>query len=102
MAAIKCVVCKATHPTVTELKACHTANNALLGDNSSTVKTTEVKKDKGYQLFTFETEEARDAFVQANPGAQVLATNVKKVSVFNKDTETYETVITKTYKVIVK
>lgn len=102
MAAIKCVVCKATHPTVTALKACHMANNALIGDKTSTVKTTKVEKEKSYKLFTFETQEARDAFVQATPGAQVLSTNVKKVNVFNKDTDSYEMVVIKTFKVIVK
>lgn len=102
MNAIKCVVCEATHPTVSELKACHMANNALIGDQTSTVKVTKASQEKSYKLFTFETQEARDAFVQANPGAQVLATNVKRVNVFNKDTKTYETVVTKTFKVIVK
>ncbi len=101
MAAIKCVVCKATHPTVSALKACHMANNALIGD-TSTVKTTKVEKAKDYKVFTFETQEARDAFIQATPGAQVLSTNVKKVNVFNKDTDSYEMVVTKTFKVIVK
>jgi hypothetical protein len=101
MAAIKCVVCKATHPTVSALKACHMANNALIGD-SSTVKTTKVEKAKSYKLHTFDTEAARDAFIQANPGAQVLATSIKKVNVFNKDTDSYEMVVTKTFKVIVK
>lgn len=100
MAAIKCVVCKATHPTVSELKACHVANNALIGDSKpSTVKVAKAPEEKSYELHTFETQEDRDAFVQANPGAQVLSTNVKKVSVFNQDTQTYETVVVKTFKV---
>jgi hypothetical protein len=103
MNALKCIACKGTHNTVPELKACHTANNALVGDtNTKTVKKAVKTEEKNYQLFTFETQEARDQFVQANPGAQVLSTNVKKVSVFNKETETYETVIIKTFKVIIK
>ena len=103
MANIKCVACKGVHPTVSEIKACHMANNAFIGDNNnSTIKTTKVEKAKSYKLFTFDTEAARDAFIQATPGAQVLTTNVKKVSVFNQDTDAYEMVVTKTYKVIVK
>ncbi len=102
MASFKCVVCKGVHPTVSALKACHMANNALIGDKTSTVKTTKVEKEKSYKLYTFDTQEARDAFIQATPGAQVLSTNVKKVNVFNKDTDSYEMVVTKTFKVIVK
>jgi len=102
MAQLTCVVCKGVHATVTEIKACHMANNALIGDNTSIIKATKVEKDKSYQLFTFDTEVARNAFIQANPGAQVLTTNVKKVNVFNHDTDTYEMVVTKTFKVIVK
>jgi hypothetical protein len=100
MKALTCIACKGTHNNVPELKACHTANNALVGDtNTKTVKKAVQTQEKGYQLFTFETQEARDQFVKANPGAQILSTNVKKVSVFNKETETYETVETKTFKV---
>lgn len=102
MASFKCVVCKGVHPTVSALKACHMANNALIGDKTSTVKATKVEKEKSYKLYTFDTQEARDAFVQATPGAQVLSTNVKKVNVFNKDTDSYEMVVVKTFKVIVK
>ena len=103
MKALKCIACKGTHNNVPELKACHTANNALVGDiNSKTVKKAVKAEEKKYQLFTFDNKEARDQFVQANPGAQILSTNVKKVSVFNKETETYEMVETKTFKVIVK
>lgn len=102
MASFKCVVCKATHPTVTAIKACHMAKNALIGGETSTVKAPKANEEKSYKLFTFETQEARDAFVQANPGAQVLSTNVKKMNVFNKDTESYEMVIIKTFKVIIK
>ena len=104
MANIKCVVCKGVHPTVSEVKACHMANNAFIGDNNnnSTIKTTKVEKAKSHKLFTFDTQAARDAFIQATPGAQVLTTNVKKVNVFDKDTETYKMVVTETFKVIVK
>ena len=102
MAQLKCGVCKGVHPTVTELKACQMANHALNGDNNtSTIKVTKAEKAKSYQLFTFDTRVARDAFIQATPGAQVLATSVKRVNVFNKDTETYKMVVTETFKVIV-
>jgi hypothetical protein len=102
MANIKCVACKGVHPTVSALKACHMANNALIADKTSTIKTTKVEKAKSYKLFTFDTEAARDAFIQVTPGAQVLTTSVKKVNVFNQDTDAYEMVVTKTFKVIVK
>ena len=104
MANIKCVVCKGVHPTVSEIKACHMANNAFIGDNNNTntIKTTKVEREKSYKLLTFETQAARDAFVQANPGATVATTSVKRVSMFNQNTGAYEMVVTETFKVIVK
>ena len=105
MANIKCVVCKGVHPTVSEIKACHMANNAFIGDNNnntSTIKTAKVEEVKSYTLKTFDTQAARDAFVQANPGAKVATTSVKRVNVFDKDTETYKMVVTETFKVIIK
>jgi hypothetical protein len=82
MASFKCVVCKATHPTVTALKACHMANNALIGDsNTKTVKkAVQTTTEKSYQLFTFETKEERDAFIQANPTAEVKSTQSRWVA----------------------
>lgn len=103
MANIKCVVCKGVHPTVSEIKACHMANNAFIEDkNTSTIKTAKAEEVKSYKLKTFDTQAARDAFVQANPGAKVATTSVKRVNVFNQNTGAYEMVVTETFKVIVK
>lgn len=102
--ALKCIACKGTHTTVPELKSCHVQNNALIGGTDTKTVTKVVKaeeKEKNYQLFTFETQEARDEFVKANPNARILATNNKPTRIFVEEFSRWETVVIKTYKVII-
>lgn len=82
MNALKCIACKGTHESISEMKACHMANNALIGaDNTKTVtKAVKATTEKSYQLFTFETKEERDAFILANPMAEVKTTTVRSVA----------------------
>ena len=80
--ALKCIACKGIHNTIPEMKACHTANNALIGEgNTKTVKkAVQTTTEKSYELFTFETKEERDAFVKANPTAEVKSTQSRWVA----------------------
>ena len=82
MRPIKCSICKGAHNNGFEMKACHTANNALLEEhNTKTVKkAVQTTTEKSYELFTFETKEERDAFVKANPTAEVKSTQSRWVA----------------------
>lgn len=82
MRPIKCSICKGAHNTIPEMKACHMANNAPIGEgNTKTVKkAVQTTTEKSYQLFTFETKEERDAFMQANPTAEVKSTQSRWVA----------------------
>lgn len=80
MSKFKCSVCKGVHTTVSQMKACHTANNALIGETKTVKKAVQSTTEKSYELFTFETKEERDAFIKANPTAEVKATQTRWVA----------------------
>lgn len=56
------------------------ANNALIGETKTVKKAVQTTTEKSYELFTFETKEERDAFVQSNLGAEVKATQTRWVA----------------------
>lgn len=103
MATFRCVVCKATHNTVSQMKECHTKNGALLGETNTTKKVeTAPKPFVAKTVKTFETKEEAEEFVAANTNARLLDTvKVKRTSVWNEDTESYQSVVIKTYTVVI-
>lgn len=100
----KCNFCSAgVHTTAIELRECHTNNGALLGETNTTKKVkTAPKPFVAKTVKTFETKEEAEKFVAANTNARLLDTvKVKRTSVWNEDTESYQSVAIKTYTVVI-
>lgn len=109
MVSIKCVACNKSHNTIVEVKSCHKQHNAFIDAepmmvnaktiiNKNETKVSVQKLDPLFKTFTIK-QEAED-FIKKNPNSRFVgAVKVKQVNTWNKDTQSYQIVTTKTYTV---
>lgn len=99
---IKCDVCKGTHKNMADARICFEQNkDKVMSKTNVKVKAKVQPKVKAAAVKTFLTKVEAEEFVQNNPGTRLIQTvKVKRVNVFNKETEKYETKEEKTYTVI--
>lgn len=107
---IKCVVCKATHNTIDEVKFCHMQNKAYVNESNTSASVANAKvqtktktpiRHTPVSVKTFTNKEEALEFVENNPGSRLKDTvKVKCINVFNKETEKYENKEEKTYTVV--
>jgi len=106
----KCVVCKGIHPSIDEMRLCHTQNESFVEeDNAKRVKPTQATTTKTeptiivdkVKVEKFNTKAEAQEFVKNNPGSRLLNTaKVKEVNQFNKETNKYELIRTITHVVV--
>jgi hypothetical protein len=118
MAKISCGSCKKSHSTVNEVKLCFTQNNNFVAEETITAPAVKVNKTKApaakvvkkaatpvaksYKVETFTNKEDAEKFIKNNPNSKLNDTvKVSRVNTWNKDTESYQMVVTKTYTVVV-
>lgn len=102
MNALKCIACKGIHNTIPEMKACHKANNAFIGEGKTKKENTAPKPFVAKTVKTFEDKQEAEEFVAANTNARLLDTvKVKRTSIWNEDSESYVQVVIKTYTVVI-
>ncbi len=107
MATIICGSCKKSHSTVNEVKLCFTQNNNFIAETpkapAKVVKKAATPVVKNYKVVTFNNKDEAEMFVENTPNSRLDGTvKVKSTSIWNEDTQSYQTVTTKTYTVIVK
>lgn len=108
MATITCGSCKKSHSTVNEVKLCFTQNNNFVPENQTKAPAKVVKKaaapvPKSYKgIKTFDNKPDAEEFVKNTPNSKLKdAPSIKSIGVWNEDTESYQTVTTKTYTVVI-
>lgn len=101
MNALKCIACKGTHTSIADMRACHMANNVLIGGPNNKEVKTMPKPHQAKQVKTFPSKEEAEAFVATTANARLLDTvKVKKVSVFCEEFCGYRLAVHKTYTVV--
>lgn len=97
MATITCGSCNKSHSTVNEVKLCFTQNNNFVPENQTKAP---AKSYKGIK--TFDNKPDAEEFVKNTPNSKLKdGRKVKSTNVWNEDTESYQTVTTYTYTVVI-
>jgi hypothetical protein len=100
MATITCGSCKESHPTVNEVKLCFKRNNNFIQENKTKTQAPVAKSYKSVK--TFEYKKDAEEFVKNTPNSHLNETvKVKRINVWVEETQSYETVVTKTYTVVI-